>query len=69
MTVSGDVLPGLDVGGQDLVADLQLADRDGRAGGEQHLGAGGKRLAAALLGRFLALSRLRGCGGCVVFCG
>ena len=28
-------LPGLDVGGEDLVAGLELADRDGRTGGEQ----------------------------------
>jgi len=33
---------GLGVGGQDLLAGLELADRDGLAAGEQHLGAGGE---------------------------
>ena len=51
-------LAGFHVGGKDLVAGLELADGDGGAGGEQHLGAGREAVIAAV-----------GKGVADVFCG
>jgi hypothetical protein len=62
VTVSGWALSDLVVSGEDFVAGLDLADRDGGPGGEQDLRTSGERLAAALLDWISVGAVFYGCG-------